>query len=456
MSPGAVSHEAGRETELVDQVRLSYSMAESDYRIGAAETRMPDGDLLRVSESSIPIVLPSSKAQQVVERWMSEANRANVSVAFSLPPSALNYEPGDLISLPGQGNTEVYRIDRVADAVAREVEATRTETSLYLPTVTPERNVEPEQVNVGGPLDIVIMDLPIADGSERDHQPWIAAAAEPWPGEVAVFKSATGSNFRFAQKLSSPSTIGRSLLDLPAGKPDRWHNVEWDVRLSTGSVISEDPIDVFNGANVLAVEHQDGWEMLQFERAQLIADNIYRLSRLLRGQRGTGHLSAQPIAPNARIVVINDAVQPLSVSATECGLSKIWRIGPAKFNIAHEAYQDITHVSKCIGLRPFAPAHLEARESNGDIDVRWVRTDRIGGGSFEVAEVPLSEEREQYLVTIRQGVTVMRQIQVGLPEYTYLNADRLADGVSGTIEISVQQFSHIVGYGTERTVSINA
>lgn len=453
--PGAVSHEAGRETELVDQVRLSYSLAESDYRIGAAETRMPDGHLLRVSEASIPIVLPSSKAQQVVERWMSEANRANATVAFSLPPSSLAYEPGDLISLGGQGNPEIYRIDRITDTVTREVEATRTETTLYLPTVTPERSVEPELANVGGPIDIVIMDLPIADGSERDHQPWIAAAAEPWPGEVAIFKSATGSNFRFLQKLSSPSTIGRSLLELPAGKPDRWHNAEWDVLLPTGSVNSEDPVDVLNGANVVAVEHSEGWEMIQFERAELIADNTYRLSRLLRGQRGTGHLSAQSIAPNARIVVINDAVEPLAISAEECGLSRIWRIGPAKFNISHETYQDITHISAGIGLKPFAPAHLRARHNNGDVEVSWIRTDRIGGGGFEAAEVPLSEEREQYRVTIRQGTNVSRQVQVDLPEYTYTNADLQADGVSGTLEISVQQFSHVVGYGTERTVSIN-
>lgn len=452
---GAIQHETGRETELVDQVRLSYSLAESDYRIGAAETRLPDGDLLRVSETSLPIVLSNSKAQQVVERWMSESNRANVSATFSMPPSAVSYEPGDLISLPGQGSTEVYRIDRVRDSELREIEATRTETTLYLPTVTPERGVEPELVNVGGPLDVVILDLPIADGSERDHQPWIAATAGPWPGDVAVFKSATGSNFRFAQKLLAPATIGTSLLELPSGRPDRWHNVDWDVLLPTGSVLSEDPVDVFNGANVVAVEHADGWEMLQFQQAELIAENTYRLSRLLRGQRGTGYLSAQPIAPNARIVLVNDAVQPLAVTRAECGLSRIWRVGPARFNIAHETYQDIAHVSACIGLRPFAPAHLQARPSSGDVEVRWIRTDRIGGGSFEIAEVPLSEEREQYRVTIRQGATLLRQAEVEVPEFTYLEADQTADGATGLIEISVQQFSHSIGYGTERTVSIN-
>lgn len=454
-NPGPVRHETGRETELVDQVRLSYALAESDYRIGAAETRLPDGDLLRVSETSLPIVLASSRAQQVVERWLSESNRANVSATFALPPSAISHEPGDLISLPGQGSTEIYRIDRVTDSEVREVEATRTETTLYLPTVTPERGIEPDLITVGGPLDVVVMDLPIADGSERDHQPWIAATAEPWPGDVAVFKSATGSNFRFAQKLLAPATIGRSLSELPAGKPDRWHNVDWDVLLPTGSVISEDPIDVFNGSNVLAIEHPGGWEMLQFEQAVLTSENTYRLSRLLRGQRGTGYLSAQAVASDAKIVVINEAVQPLAVTAAECGLSRIWRIGPAKFNIAHETYQDITHVPACTGLKPFAPAHLEARLSNGDVDVHWIRTDRIGGGSFETAEVPLSEEREQYRVTIRSGATVVREAMTDVPEYTYLQTEQILDGASGQIEISVQQFSHIIGFGTERTVSIN-
>ncbi len=200
---GPVTHEVGRETELVDQVRLAYVQSENDYRVGAAETRTPSGRSLRISESSFHASLPGSKAQQVVDRWLSESNRANATVSFTLPQSAIALEPGDVVQIPGEGTEELYRIDRITDSVSREVEASRTETALYVPTTAKERDLEPEAENTAGPIEVVLMDLPIADGSDQDHQPWIAATADPWPGEVAVLSSATGSSFRAIQIGSS-------------------------------------------------------------------------------------------------------------------------------------------------------------------------------------------------------------------------------------------------------------
>ena len=53
--------------------------------------------------------------------------------------------------------------------------------------------------------------------------------------------------------------------------------------------------------------------MLQAGVAELIAPKRYRLSRLLRGQRGTEAAIGDPAAAGARIVVLDEALVPLPV-----------------------------------------------------------------------------------------------------------------------------------------------
>ncbi|MEM7211891.1 MAG: glycoside hydrolase/phage tail family protein [Pseudomonadota bacterium] len=452
---GPVSYEVGRETELTDQIRLTYSQAENDYRMGAVETRLPDGNLLRVSESSLPLALPGSKAQQIVDRWLAESNRANTTCAFNLPPSAIALEPGDLVSMPGPGGDDSFRIERITETASREVDATRTEPSLYVPTAAPERDLEPALTNPFGPMAVEIMDLPIADGSESDHQPWIAVSAEPWPGSVSVLKSATGSNFSRALTLRSPASMGQSLQDLEPAEANRWQRGDWVVLMPSGSMTSANRIDVLNGENALAIQHPNGWEILQFELAELIDNDTYRVSNLLRGQRGTDFLSKQTLTAGARVVLLDAAVQPLPLSGSECNLARTWRVGPATLEISHPSYVQIQYLSDCAGLRPFAPAHLRLKRDGNDIDLTWVRTSRVGADNLEAFEVPQAEAEERYRVTIRSNSNLLRTAEVTVPAYRYLTSDQFEDGASGTIEFTVQQFSTAVGYGTERTMEIN-
>jgi len=190
-------------------------------------------------------------------------------------------EPGDLIQVDGSGGPEQYRLDRLTDTGAREVEAIRVEPSLYIPTSAPERNVESETVAPPGPLDLVVLDLPLADGSEADHQPRVAVSADPWPGSVAIYKSLDGEAFTLAGSLRKPALMGVSDTDLSPGAAGRWQRVSWDVILPAGGISSAERLAVLNGANQLAVALPDGqWEILQFRTAELIdtgADCVGRM-----------------------------------------------------------------------------------------------------------------------------------------------------------------------------------
>ena len=452
----AIKRETGRSTEAIDQVRLSYLQSESDYRAGTAEARRPAGSLVRVSESSLHLSLSGSRAQQISDRWLAESALGQQRATFALPPSVAAVEPGDVVTLPGAGALETWRIDKITEGTERSVEAVRTDPGLYLLNPAAERQVEPEAAVTPGPLTVEILDLPLADGSDRDHQPRLAVASTPWPGDVAVFRSVSGTGFELAATARKPAVIGVTATALAPGAPNRWHRVGLDVLVPTGTVFAAERLDVLNGANRLAVQRPDGvWEVLQFQTADLVGQDTYRLGTLLRGQRGTEALAPLSIPAGARIVVIDDALVPLPIAAEERALTRTWRIGPARYDHAHASYVEVTGGWPGTGLRPFAPAHLSAVRDAGDLALSWVRQTRVGGDTFEAFEVALAEESEAYRLIVRDRQTVLRTEDLTEPRFTYTQAMQTADGVGSTISVGVAQRSALYGFGPERGLEID-
>ncbi len=201
--------------------------------------------------------------------------------------------------------------------------------------------------------------------------------------------------------------------------------------LSSGTLTSVTDTELLNGANVLAVESASGaWEIVQFGNAELVSAGRYRLTRLLRGQRGTEDAMGNPAPAGARVVILDTAVQPLSIAETDLGIPWNWRIGPGNAAPSDAIMQALTFTPSGRGLMPFAPAQARMRrEANGNLAIRWLRRDRaLSADSWVLAEVPMSEASEAYDLESLQGGTVVRSVS-GLtsPAFTYTAAMQSAD-----------------------------
>src|SRR5690606_13624875 len=127
------------------------------------------------------------------------------------------------------------------------------------------------------------------------------------------------------------------------------------VDLAAGTLESVTDLALFGGANALAVESAPGvWEVVQAGVADLIAPGRYRLSRLLRGQRGTEAAMGHPTPAGARVVVLDDSIASLPIGEADLGLPWNWRIGPANRPMSDETYVAQTFTPQGVGLRPFA------------------------------------------------------------------------------------------------------
>ncbi len=353
------------------------------------------------------------------------------TLSIKLPPSRLSLDPGDVVSLSNDGRLIDYRVTRIGDAGARSIEAIRTDAAIYDLPPGQYRPAKLPSATVYGPAEIALMDLPQLDDTVAAHRPYAAVFANPWYGTAAVWRSATSSGFALLDTIGQSAHMGALAVDLAAGPLWRFdHGNELLVDLSSGTLTSVTDLELFAGANALAIESMPGiWEIVQFGNAELVASRRYRLTRLLRGQRGTEDAMGNPAPVGARVVVLDSAIQPLSIAEADLGLPWNWRIGPASAAPSDAIMQAQNFAPNGRGLKPFAPAHLRMRrEANGDLSMRWIRRDRsLAADSWVLTDAPMSEAAEAYDLKIMSGATVKRSLTVATPVFTYTAAMQATD-----------------------------
>jgi len=207
------------------------------------------------------------------------------------------------------------------------------------------------------------------------------------------------------------------------------------------------------------------WEIVQAGAAELIAPGRYRLTRLLRGQRGTEGAMGNPTAAGARVVVLDPSLASLPVSEADLGIPWNWRIGPASRPVSDETHVARTFTPEGIGLRPFSVAHVEQPwrrpRTPGDLTIRWVRRSRaLAADGWGGLDVPLAEELEAYEVEILDGSAVKRVLTTGTTSALYSEADQIADwgtplGPGDTLDVRIFQLSALVGRGAPKTVTLS-
>jgi hypothetical protein len=452
----------GQETELPVSAKLTFIDGRLEYRQAAIESRRLSVRSQRVASANLPIILMQEEAQRIADIWIQQTWAERESVALTLPPSQLALDPGDVLALAHGAQQTRYRLTAVTDAEGREAKGKRSEASLYGPVPTVKRNHASGIVPTYGVPLVAFMDLPLLTGNETPHAPRVGVAASPWPGSVAFLKSVgEGAGFVFDRSVTGQATIGRLDASLNPGVTSRWDASQTiSVTLLSDALESADELAVLNGANVAAIEMQNGeWEIVQFRQAELVGSNQYQLRDLLRGQAGSETAMAAGADAGALFVLMNGAIAELGLGDSERGLPRLWAYGPARKPLDDPSYAQVTKTFAGVGLRPLSPVHLRARRmSGGDIALNWTRRTRLGGDTWEGVEVPLAEESEAYVVSILSDGEVLREIEVSAPQATYTEAAQISDFGDtdfSTLTLRVAQRSASFGRGAAREATLH-
>lgn len=456
----------GQETELPQALKWQVARADEDYEAAQVEARRITVDTTRIASESFPMAVPPEEAERRCRRALMEAWTGRESAVFRLPPSRLALDPADVVSFAHDGRAVLLRLVSIADADARGIEAVRQDREAYDLAPGASRPSALSQAVVFGAPEAVLLDLPQLIEDQAAHRPFAAAHAVPWPGEIAVFRSPSTDGFELLTTFGTRARIGTLVSDFYAGPTSRFDlGNALVVDLLTGTLESVTDLTLFGGANALAIESAPGvWEIVQAGSADLIAPGRYRLTRLLRGQRGTEGSMADPAPAGARVVVLDDSLASLPIAEADLGIPWNWRTGPASRPVSDETYLAQALTPAGVGLRPFSVSHVaqpwRTPRTPGDLTIRWTRRSRaLAADNWGGLEVPLAEELEAYEVEVLNGATVKRVLSTATTSATYTAADQTADwgaplGPGESLTIRIFQLSALVGRGAPKTVTL--
>ncbi len=446
-----------QDSDLPHEVHVAFTDAEWDYRPASALSRRLDGATRRLAETEVALVTHRAAAQRAADVWLQDIWVARETASFSLRPSRVDIEVGDLLRVPIDDAPRLMRVVRLEDGAERHVECRAVDLSIHDHAVAHESEGGAVLPSLPGQPHVEILDLALARDDQAVLQ-YVAAFADPWPQALSLYR-ASGDSLQLAGTLTRPAILGTCLDAVgsgPVGRPDR--ATRFRVLMRGGALSSVSDADVFAGRNLLAIAGPDGhWELIGFGRAELVGENTWLISRLLRGLGGEEHLAARLVPAGARVVKVDEALFPLATGFSTLGVTTQWRVGPQRRDPSDASYVAFEATPGPLALKPFAPVRASAKRVAEGIEISFLRRTRRDGDMWEGLDVPLGEVSESYIVEClgADGV-VLRSFTVNGPSCFYPASLELADfGVPQSIlRLCIAQLSASVGRGFDLRTDI--
>ncbi len=452
------------DAEVPDVLAFSYMEEAAEQRTASIRVRaaangslVPNSGREPMLNVQLPAAVPQSVAGGLATSLLQQARGERERLQLAMPPAMLALEPGDVITFfEPAGTQRQWRIESITEeGMTRSIEAVAFDAMRYEPPPWPPRRY---QALLRQPLsapEVMVLDIPRLADDHHDERPYVAAFSRPWPGTVAVLKEPLSEQ----TLLDAPATIGELLDDLPAANP--WYyqrGAGVRVRLYTGLLASVSEEALFAGANAAVIgDAATGvWEVVQFRDAVLEAPGVWRISMLLRGQRGSEpELRTWPAG--SRFVLLNAALEQLrGTGISDIGHDLTLRAGPTSRDTGDPTWHSFTTPFTGRIRRPLAPVHLRRRiESSGDWTFTWIRRSRIpqAADAWGQGDVPLAEATQRYRLTIANAATPdtpVRTIETTAPQAVWSAADQAADfpaGLPAQLIVRIAQLSDPYGPG---------
>ena len=446
-------------TDLPLSLKWSLVRADADYDSVVVEARRINVDSVRIGSESFPLAVPPEEAERRCRRALFEAWVGIEALTFALPPSRLALDPNDVILFEHDGRQIEFRLGQISDANDRKLEATRQDRLAYdLPPGSPRPTTVRAPTSFGTP-EAIFLDLPQLVETTPAFRPYLATNASPWPGSLVAYKSPTLDGFLPVVTVNRRAITGRlnaAFFKGPYSVFDMANALEVTIQSGTLASVSDDAL--FAGANAFAVESSPGsWEVLQAGIATLIGTRQYRLTRLLRGQKGTEVKMGNPTPAGSRFVVLDLGIYPVPIIEAEVGLPFNWRIGPASRPINDASYTAQAFTPAGEGLKPYAPDIFKqpyrTARAPGDYLIEWNRRDRaLVADAWDVNEPPMSEASESYALEIMSGASVIRTLTSSVQSVLYTGAMQTTDwgaplGAGQSLSVRLYQISARLGRG---------
>jgi len=428
------------------RLALRHYEPDRDYQAGVQKAVRP-GPGRREATVDMPEAMAAGTARTLAHDALAGQWAARARLELRCGWEALVHAPGDVVAVEGApGRWRVAESEWEAMGVRLTLEGQAGGSVGALPASGGSVVRQSDQPH--GPTVLMLADLPVLSDAPPSAPVVVAAAAGESDGwrRAAMFTVVPGTGAAVASGGTAPAAMMGTVTLAPGeGSPllfDTVSRIEVEMLADWMALHPVDDAALLNGANLCLI----GRELLQFGTVVQTGARVFRLSRLLRGRRGTEWAIAGHSGGETMLMIDPDRLAAAPDEAVHAGATlSMLAIGigdsvPATAEIA------VTGEA----LIPLPPVHLmQVSDGAGGVVVRWTRRSRAGWRWLDGVDAPLGEESERYAVRVLDGDVVVRSAETTVPTWTYEAAMASADAVAGhvgplTVEIR-QVGAHAIG-----------
>jgi len=366
---------------------------------------------------------------------------------FKLGPKWLHLVPGDVLNITTlNGDQHIVQIKEMTIGADYSIEVLARTYDSTIFGIEEEGDSGSgdiyDHIDIGGQTIGLLTNLPLLPGVPDEIGFYALANGESNAWRFAVLYESTngGESYSMVGKISARG-VGSALNTIGYGPSQIWDmDNHIDVYIKGVELWSADESDVLWGANAVVV----GNEIIQFCNAELIAQDTYRLTKLLRGRRGT-EWAIKKHQANEKVGVLM-AGRLIFITGDIYGINKQNYYKFVANDMNQEFIDPVAFAYNGETKRPFSPVHCI---HHGNRKYTWTRRSRVGLElTSNAPDIPLGEAYERYNIKLYLGDELIKQYTTTTPEIT------VDEGINMN-QIKICQLSDAVGEGHPLVVNID-
>ncbi|WP_342270467.1 baseplate multidomain protein megatron [Rickettsia endosymbiont of Orchestes rusci] len=445
-----------QELELPQKVSVSHIDRGQNYDTLTVESQRQIVSTRDQINFSLPIVLDNSIAKQIADITLYNSWQERINYKLTLPPKYAYLEPTDIINIICQNATHSLRIIKTDMQRTGQMKILAVSFNISMYDFSGKTNYLPTKYQLPKPLANSILWVidapPLNDNNANQAVLTLAVNSDDtnWSGAIIYYSHET-ENYKPITAVNTQSTTGFVLNKISLASPLLFdESTEIIIQLLYGKLQSVNELALLNGANKALI----GEELIQFQNAELIKDQKYKLTRLLRGRQGTEWaINSHKIGD--KFILLNKEIINISIPNNLIGKAINYKAVTIGKTLAETESVTFTYTGRA--LKPFASVYATVeKDADGNIKISWLRRSRIDNDWRDYVDIPIGEDIEKYEIDIKKKNKIIRTLETTTPNVIYPKEQILSDftKLPDNLTATIYQLSSQIGRGYGTIIAI--
>ena len=427
--------------DIPGRIELIYKSSQRDYEEGFSYADRLTVDRNAITKLQIPVVMDADKAYKTADILLLDIEREGKGTYEIIAPFKFSHlERTQIITLTTDFDTalnlRIINIEKGAPGLVK-IKAVEEISADYTSNAVGDPGIFTQSFTTSAvPSQFIFLDIPMLNDGHNDPGVYwgIVPGGEDgdWKGTTLHTSLDFGATWIVHATATSALKFGIAIDMLDDNDIDTMFsfNQTLDIIMENGILETRTEEQVRNNSNLLAYGRPGNWEIMKFLNSTLIDDDTFRISGLLRGQKGTQYTMGLHQEGDQVVVLAADSVYRMSMLPTN--YFHRWRLYlPITIGMNFDEVFKMADQSRGIAVSPNAPNHIKSyRNAVGDITITWRPSLRFNDEWVE-GYSPLPDDSDVFEVQIMwpdQHVFKRRILSVpGTHSVVYTAAQQIED-----------------------------